>query len=107
MNVRRLALFLEESIYRGLQWVAFEPNGEPLWAQVRVNVDSFLNNLWRQGAFQGSTPREAYFVKCGTDTTTQADIDRGLVNVEVGFAPLKPAEFIILRFVLKTAAAPA
>jgi phage tail sheath protein FI len=95
--VRRTALFIEESLHRGLQWVAFEPNGEPLWAQIRLSVGTFLDQLWRQGAFQGASPREAYFVKCGTDTTTQADIDHGLVNIEVGFASLKPAEFVILR----------
>jgi hypothetical protein len=95
--VRRTALFIAESLHRGLQWAAFEPNGEPLWAQIRLSVGTFLDQLWRQGAFQGTSPREAYFVKCGTDTTTQADIDHGLVNIEVGFAPLKPAEFVILR----------
>jgi len=103
VNVRRLALFLEESIYRGLQWVAFEPNGEPLWAQIRVNLGAFLQNLFRQGAFQGTSPREAYFVKCDRDTTTQTDIDLGIVNVTVGFAPLKPAEFVIARIALWTA----
>jgi phage tail sheath protein FI len=95
--VRRLALYLEESLYRGLQWVVFEPNDEPLWAQIRLNVGSFLQSLFRQGAFQGRTPAEAYFVKCSRETTTQNDIDRGIVNVVVGFAPLKPAEFVILR----------
>jgi len=95
--VRRLALFLEESLYRGLQWVVFEPNDEPLWSQIRLNVGSFLQTLFRQGAFQGRTPQEAYFVKCDRETTTQNDIDRGIVNIVVGFAPLKPAEFVILR----------
>ena len=95
--VRRLALYLEESLYRGLQWVVFEPNDEPLWAQIRLNVGSFLQTLFRQGAFQGSTPQQAYFVKCDRDTTTQNDIDRGIVNIVVGFAPLKPAEFVILK----------
>ena len=96
--VRRLALFLEESLYRGTQWVVFEPNDEPLWAQIRLNVGAFMNNLFRQGAFQGKTPREAYFVKCDKETTTQNDIDRGIVNIVVGFAPLKPAEFVIIKF---------
>jgi len=96
--VRRLALFLEESLYRGTQWVVFEPNDEPLWAQIRLNVGAFMNNLFRQGAFQGTTPREAYFVKCDRETTTQNDIDRGIVNIIVGFAPLKPAEFVIIKF---------
>jgi len=95
--VRRLALFIEESLYRGTQWVVFEPNDEPLWAQIRLNVGSFMQRLFRQGAFQGATPRQAYLVKCDAETTTQDDIDRGVVNVLVGFAPLKPAEFVILR----------
>jgi uncharacterized protein len=95
--VRRLALFLEESLYRGLKWVVFEPNDEPLWAQIRLNVGAFMHNLFRQGAFQGQTPREAYFVKCDRETTTQNDINLGIVNIVVGFAPLKPAEFVILK----------
>lgn len=96
--VRRIALFLEESLYRGSQWVVFEPNDEPLWAQIRLNIGAFMNTLFRQGAFQGSSPREAYFVKCDKETTTQNDIDRGIVNIVVGFAPLKPAEFVIIKF---------
>lgn len=96
--VRRLALFLEESLYRGTQWVVFEPNDEPLWAQIRLNVGAFMNNLFRQGAFQGTSPREAYFVKCDSETTTQNDIDLGIVNIIIGYAPLKPAEFVILKF---------
>ncbi len=95
--VRRLALFIEESLYRGTQWVVFEPNDEPLWAQIRLNVGAFMQNLFRQGAFQGSTAREAYLVKCDRETTTQNDIDRGIVNILVGFAPLKPAEFVIIQ----------
>jgi hypothetical protein len=95
--VRRLALFLEESLYRGTQWVVFEPNDEPLWAQIRLNVGAFLHNLFRQGAFQGSSPREAYLVKCDKETTTQNDINLGIVNIVVGFAPLKPAEFVIIK----------
>lgn len=95
--VRRLALFIEESLYRGTQWVVFEPNDEPLWAQIRLNVGAFMQNLFRQGAFQGTSPREAYFVKCDKETTTQNDIDRGIVNIVVGFAPLKPAEFVIIK----------
>jgi phage tail sheath protein FI len=94
--IRRLALFLEESLYRGTQWVVFEPNDEPLWAQVRLNLGVFMNGLFRQGAFQGSTPQEAYFVKCDKETTTQADRNLGIVNIEVGFAPLKPAEFVVI-----------
>ncbi len=96
--VRRLALFIEESVYRGTQWVVFEPNGEPLWAQIRLNLSAFLHNLFSQGAFQGTNPKDAYFVKCDEQTTTQNDIDSGLVNMVVGFAPLKPAEFLLIRF---------
>ena len=95
--VRRTALFIEESLYRGTKWVVFEPNDEPLWAQIRLNVGAFMQNLFRQGAFQGRTPREAYFVKCDRETTTQNDINLGIVNIHVGFAPLKPAEFVVLR----------
>jgi phage tail sheath protein FI len=95
--VRRTALYIEESLFRGLKWVVFEPNDEPLWAQIRLNVGAFLNDLFRQGAFQGRTPRDAYFVKCDKDTTTQNDINRGIVNILVGFAPLKPAEFVVLK----------
>jgi phage tail sheath protein FI len=95
--VRRLALFLEESLYRGTKWVVFEPNDEPLWAQVRLNVGAFMHDLFRKGAFQGATAREAYLVKCDGETTTQTDIDKGVVNILVGFAPLKPAEFVIVR----------
>ena len=94
--IRRLALFIEESLYRGLKWVVFEPNDEPLYAQIRMNVGAFMQNLFRQGAFQGRTPKEAYFVKCDTETTTQNDRNLGIVNIVVAFAPLKPAEFVIL-----------
>jgi len=95
--VRRTALYIEESLYRGTQWVVFEPNDEPLWAQIRLNVGAFMHNLFRQGAFQGTTPREAYFVKCDKETTTQNDVDNGIVNIVVGFAPLKPAEFVVIK----------
>jgi Bacteriophage tail sheath protein len=95
--VRRLALFLEESLYRGTQWVVFEPNDESLWAQIRLNVGAFMQGLFRQGAFQGTSAREAYLVKCDRETTTQDDVNRGIVNIVVGFAPLKPAEFVILK----------
>lgn len=95
--VRRLALNLEESLYRGTRWAAFEPNDEPLWAQIRLNVGAFMNALFRQGAFQGGTPRDAYLVKCDAETTTQHDIDNGVVNILVGFAPLRPAEFVVIR----------
>jgi phage tail sheath protein FI len=95
--VRRTALFIEETLYRALKWVVFEPNDEPLWAQIRLNVGAFMHDLFRQGAFQGQTPRDAYFVKCDKETTTQSDINRGIVNIIVGFAPLKPAEFVIIK----------
>jgi len=95
--VRRTALYIEESLYRGLKWVVFEPNDEPLWAQIRLNVGAFLQNMFRQGAFQGTTPKDAYFVKCDKETTTQSDINLGIVNVLVGFAPLKPAEFVVIK----------
>ena len=94
--VRRTALFIEESLYRGTQWVVFEPNDEPLWSQIRLNIGAFMHRLFRQGAFQGSSPKEAYFVKCDKETTTQDDINSGIVNIHVGFAPLKPAEFVVI-----------
>lgn len=102
LSVRRLALFIEASVRGSSAWVVFEPNDEPLWAQLGTSVDAFLNGLFRQGAFQGASPREAYFVKCGRDTTTSVDIARGLVNVQIGFAPLKPAEFVVVRITLGT-----
>jgi uncharacterized protein len=97
LPVRRTALYIEESLYRGTQWVVFQPNDEPLWAQIRLNVGSFMNDLFRKGAFQGARPQDAYFVRCDRTTTTQNDIDRGVVNIVVGFAPLKPAEFVIIQ----------
>lgn len=95
--VRRTALFLEESLERGTRWVVFEPNDEQLWARIRMSVGVFLHQLFRAGAFQGSVSRDAYFVKCDRETTTQADIDQGVVNIVVGFAPLRPAEFVVLK----------
>jgi uncharacterized protein len=95
--VRRLALFVEESLRRGTQWVVFEPNDERLWSTIRLNVGAFMHEFFRQGAFQGATQREAYYVKCDKETTTQDDIRKGIVNIEVGFAPLKPAEFIVIK----------
>ncbi|HMR12470.1 MAG TPA: phage tail sheath subtilisin-like domain-containing protein [Arachnia sp.] len=95
--VRRTALFLEETLYRSLKWVVFEPNDEPLWSQIRLNVGAFMHDQFRKGAFQGSTPRDAYFVKCDRDTTTQNDVNLGIVNIVVGYAPLKPAEFVVIR----------
>ena len=95
--IRRTAMFIEESLFQALKWVVFEPNDEPLWAQIRLNVGAFMQTLFRQGAFQGKSPREAYFVKCDAETTTPTDANLGRVNVVVGFAPLKPAEFVVLR----------
>jgi phage tail sheath protein FI len=94
--IRRLALFLEESLFRGTKWVVFEPNDEPLWANIRMNLNAFMLGLFRQGAFQGSTPDKAFFVKCDGETTTANDRNLGIVNIVVGFAPLKPAEFVII-----------
>jgi len=95
--VRRMAIMLRVSIYNGIQWAVFEPNDEDLWAALRLNIGSFMTTLFRQGAFQGSSPSKAFFVKCDGETTTQADIDLGIVNVLVGFAPLKPAEFVVVK----------
>ncbi len=95
--VRRLALFIEESLIRGTRWVVFEPNDESLWSQVRLNVGAFMHDLFRQGVLQGSSPPAAYFVKCDRTTTTQDDINRGLVNILVGFAHLRPAEFVVIK----------
>ncbi|ATY09814.1 phage tail protein [Amycolatopsis sp. AA4] len=97
LPVRRLALFIEESLFRGTQWVVFEPNDEPLWSSIRLNVGAFMNTLFRQGAFQGRTPKDAYLVKCDATNNPQNDIDRGIVNILVGFAPLKPAEFVLVH----------
>jgi hypothetical protein len=95
--VRRMAIMLRVSIYNGIQWAVFEPNDEELWGQLRLNLNSFMMTLFRKGAFQGSSPGDAFFVKCDNETTTQDDIDRGIVNVLVGFAPLKPAEFVVVK----------
>ncbi|MBI4650374.1 phage tail sheath family protein [Candidatus Desantisbacteria bacterium] len=95
--VRRTAIMMEVSIYEGIQWAVFEPNDEPLWSLLRLNINAFMTNLFRNGAFQGATPDQAFFVKCDAETTTQIDIDLGKVNILIGFAPLKPAEFVIVR----------
>ncbi len=97
ISIRRFALFLEESINRGTQWAVFEPNSEPLWKKIEISASAFLQSLFTQGALQGSTPSQAYFVKCDSSTTTQSDIDMGILNITVGFAPLKPAEFVIVQ----------
>ncbi|MDS9470141.1 phage tail sheath subtilisin-like domain-containing protein [Paracoccus sp. MBLB3053] len=105
--VRRMALFVESSLFDGLQWAVFQPNASPLWTEIRAAVTSFMQQLFRQGAFQGNSPSDAFIVRCGPDTTTQADINAGIVNVFVGFAPLQPAEFVIVSLQLQLQAAQA
>jgi len=100
--VRRTAIFLKESIAKGIQWAVFEPNDANLWQQLRLNIGFFMAAQFREGAFAGHKADQAYYVKCDQETTTQADIDRGIVNIRVGFAPLKPAEFIVLKFAQPT-----
>ena len=97
LPIRRLALFIESSLYDGSQWVVFEPNDETLWGQIRLNVGSFMQGLFLQGAFQGTTPQQAYFVKCDAENNPQSSIDQGVVNILVGFAPLFPAEFVVIQ----------
>lgn len=94
--VRRMTLFLEQTLYANLGWVVFEPNAEPLWSAITMSINAFMLGLFRQGAFQGDTPSEAFSVLCNSQTTTQTDIDAGIVNIIVAFAPLKPAEFVII-----------
>ena len=102
--VQRTTLMIKESIYQGIQWAVFEPNDHNLWASLRLNIEAFMDGLFRAGAFQGEKASDAYFVRCGLgQTMTQGDIDAGRVIVEVGFAPLKPAEFVIVRLSQKTA----
>jgi phage tail sheath protein FI len=103
VNVRRLLIFIEKSIDIGLQWVVFEPNADPLWARVRRTISNFLTTVWRSGALEGTKPEEAYFVRCDRTTMTQADIDNGRLIVVIGVAPVKPAEFVIIRIGLFTA----
>jgi phage tail sheath protein FI len=103
VNVRRLLIFIEKSIDRGLQWVVFEPNAEPLWARVRRTISNFLTTVWRNGGLEGTKPEEAFFVKCDRTTMTQTDIDNGKLIAVIGVAPVKPAEFVIIRIGLFTA----
>ena len=103
VNVRRLLIYIEASIDRGLQWVVFEPNAEPLWARVNSSVSNFLRSVWRDGGLEGTKPEEAYFVKVDRTTMTQTDIDNGKLIVVIGVAPVKPAEFVIIRIGLWTA----
>jgi len=101
VNVRRLVLFLEQSIERGLSWVVFEPNAEPLWAKVQQAIENFLHRQWRAGAFPGATSKEAFFVRCDRTTMTQRDLDNGRLIAVIGIAALKPAEFIVFRVTRK------
>ena len=94
--VRRMALFLEQTLYANLKWVVFEPNAQPLWSAITMSINSFLLGLFMQGAFAGATPSAAFKVQCDGQTTTQDDIDAGIVNIVVSFAPLKPAEFVVI-----------
>jgi Bacteriophage tail sheath protein len=97
LAVRRVTLMMEESLFRGTKWVVFEGNDEKLWSKIRLNVGAYMMSLFRQGAFQGTDPKQAFYVKCDKETTTQDDINKGIVNIEVGFAPLKPAEFVVIK----------
>jgi hypothetical protein len=103
VNVRRLLIFIEDSLDRGLQWVVFEPNDEALWARVRRSISNFLTTVWRNGALEGTTKDQAFYVKCDRTTMTQDDIDNGRLIAVVGVAPVKPAEFVIIRIGLWTA----
>lgn len=103
LSVRRMANFLKSSIYDGIQWAVFEPNDAPLWSALKMNIEGFMRDLFRQGAFEGATTDQAFFVKCDAETTTPTDQQKGIVNVLVGFAPLKPAEFIVIKLSQKVA----
>jgi phage tail sheath protein FI len=95
--IRRLALYIEESISRGIRWSIFEPNAEPLWAQIRSDISAFMQMLFVQGALQGTTSAQAFFVNCDRTTTTPTDVDNGVMNILIGMAPIRPAEFVIIR----------
>jgi phage tail sheath protein FI len=95
--VRRMALFIEQSLYQSLKWVIFEPNDDPLWVSIRTTVENFMMTLFNQGAFAGSAPSTAFKVLCDSTTTTPTDVSNGIVNIIVAFAPLKPAEFVIIK----------
>ena len=97
-----LSLYIGETLRERLKWVVFEANGEALWARIRENVEAIMLYLFRQGAFAGNSPQEAYYVKCDGETTTQSEIDNGIVNIQVGFVPLNPAEFVVVRIQQKT-----
>jgi phage tail sheath protein FI len=95
--IRRLTLFLESSLYQGTQWAVFEPNAEPLWGQVRLSVGNFMQGLFMKGAFAGTTPQQAYFVKCDGENNPDSSVAMGILNITVGFAPLYPAEFVVIQ----------
>jgi uncharacterized protein len=97
ISVRRVALYIETSLYEGTKWAVFEPNNEQLWAQLRSSVGAFMQTLFVQGAFQGTTPAQGYFVKCDVENNPQSSLDQGVVNILVGFAPLHPAEFVVIQ----------
>lgn len=103
--IRRLAVFLEQSISAGIQWAVFEPNDEDLWASLRLNIGSFMTTQFRAGAFAGDTPSQAFFVRCDAQTNPADQVDAGIVTAVVGFAPLRPAEFVVLRISQKSVGA--
>lgn len=107
VNVRRLFVYVEQSIQHGLQWAVFEQNGPALWIAVGTRISNFLQNLWTSGALQGAKPELAYFIRCDRTTMTQADIDAGRLVAEIGLAPTRPAEFVILRILCQTSQGPA
>ncbi len=95
--IARTRMFIESSISQGTQWVVFEPNNETLWAELRLNIGTFMQSLFERGDFQGTTPQQAYFVKCDADNNPPATVAMGIVNIAVGFAPLYPAEFVVIQ----------
>lgn len=103
LAVRRTVLFLERSLRQGLEWTNHEPNCEPLWEGIRASADGFLEELWRAGALMGAAPRDAWFVQCGRQTTTDADIRQGHISIVIGFAPIRPGEFLTFRLALNAA----
>jgi phage tail sheath protein FI len=95
--IRRLALFIESSLYQGTQWAVFQPNAEPLWGAVRLSIASFMQSLFLQGAFAGGSKQQAYFVKCDGENNPDYTVAQGILNITVGFAPLYPAEFVVIQ----------
>lgn len=97
IKVRRYVAYLEHSLDQGTQWAVFEPNGEALWARARTTVTDFLTHEWRSGMLQGASAEQAFFVRCDQSTMTQNDLDNGRLNIVIGVAPVKPAEFVIIN----------